>query len=188
VALTVGAVSLVTLPAWRAVLRKVDRHRILAFASTSTALTLVAMAFLKPGSLAFPLLMLVFALSAAMASGSVVAQSAIMADVVDYDEWKTRNAKAANYYALLALCTGPGATFAGGIALVIVGLFGFDPRGDNDSLAMAGFYTAFIGIPILLNLTAAVLIWRFPLTRRRHALISRRLARRERGPARVGAP
>lgn len=187
VALTVGAVSLAALPAWRAVLAKVDRHRILALASTSTALTLAAMAFLKPGPLAFPLLMLIFALSAAMASGSMVAQTAIMADIVDYDEWKTRVAKAANYYALLALCTGPGAAFAGGIALVIVGAFGFNPRGDNDPLAMAGFYAAFIGIPILLNLTAAVLIWRFPLTRRRHALICRRLARRERAASRTAA-
>lgn len=163
---------------WPMILKRVEKHRGLAFCTIGTALTLVGMAFIPPGPLAFPLLAAVFGLSAVLTSGSQVCLMAIMADVVDFDEFKTGHNKAANYYAFTALYTKLGLAVGGGAAFIIVGLFGFDPTGENTTTAMVGFFLTFIGIPILLNLSAAALIWMFPVNRCRHRTIERALQRR----------
>nr|WP_269845057.1 MFS transporter [Marinicauda salina] len=178
VGLIVAGLSVGVAFLWPMVLKRVEKHRGLAFCSAGTALTLVTMALIPPGPSAFPMLAAIFGLSAVLTSGSQVCLMAIMADVVDFDEYKTGQNKAANYYAFTTLYTKLGLAVGGGAAFIIVGLFGFDPTGENTTVAMAGFFLTFIGIPILLNLSAAALIWIFPIDRGRHRIIERALRRR----------
>ena len=59
--------------------------------------------------------------------------------------------------------------------MLITSLFGFDPNSANEGMALVGFFTAFIGVPILLNVLATVLALTFPITERRHQIIRKRL-------------
>ena len=68
---------------------------------------------------------------------------------------------------------------------MIVGLFGFEPASENDTLAMTGFFLSFIIIPMGLYAIAAGFAWAFPLNRHRHNIIRKRLeerAAREQAP------
>lgn len=150
-------------------------HRILALCNLCTVLTLLAMGFIQPGPAAFPALITVFSLSALFTTGATVAYYALMADIVDYDTLKTGSNNAGNYYALITLLQKIGLGAGAGLALLIVSLFGFNANVHNEGTALAGFFTAFLGIPVLLNIIATVLAAFFPIDRRRHNVIRKRL-------------
>lgn len=144
-------------------------------------MVLGGMFLLTPGEWAFPGMLVLFGLSALLWAGTEVASYALLADVVDYDNLKTRSNHAGNYYAVLAFVKKFGLALGGGAGLMLVSLFGYDAKGENDSLAMTGFFLAFIFIPMILNAVACVIAWLFPLDRRRHEIVQRRLAKRMSG-------
>ena len=63
-----------------------------------------------------------------------------------------------------------------GLALPVLEASGFDPLDPDDRgiWALAVIYALF---PVVLKMTAMAVIWNFPLTAARHAVIRRRLAR-----------
>jgi Na+/melibiose symporter-like transporter len=117
----------------------------------------------------------------------MVAQYSIVADISDFDMLRTRRNRAGGYYALSAFLVKLGVAAGGGLGFVIVGIFGFEPNADNDTLAMTGFFLAFIVIPMGLYAMASALAWAFPIDKRRHDIIRRRLEQR-RAPSTLPAP
>lgn len=179
VGLTVAVIGFASASLWGWIGARIGKHRMLAICNLSTVLTLIAMAFIRPGPAAFHALLTIFALAALFNAGSSVALYALMADIVDYDTWKTGAHNAGNYYALISLLQKFGLGAGAGLGLVISAAFGFDATAKNEGLALTGFFVAFIAIPIVLNLIATSLAAVFPITRRRHDVIRRRLDRRE---------
>ena len=166
--LFVTLASLVTIPMWPLIIQRIDKHRVYSVSLVSISVTLAVMFFIRPGDFAFPVLAAVFSISALFAVGNQVCATALNADVVDYDELQTGENKAGNYVAFIALLQKFGLGIGGGVSLALSGMFGFDPQGENGQTAMAGFFSAFIFVPILLNLCAAFAAWHFPIDRRRH--------------------
>jgi len=179
IGLTVATIGFFSASIWGWAGAKLGKHRMLAICNLSTVITLVAMGLIRPGPGAFLAMLVVFSLSALFTAGSTVAYYALMADVVDYDTLITKNNNAGNYYALITLFQKVGLGAGAGIALVISSLFGFDANGGNQGTALLGFFIAFLGIPIVLNLLATVLAAKFPINRRRHQIIRKRLELRE---------
>ena len=64
-----------------------------------------------------------------------------------------------------------------GLALPGLEILGFDPvtSGDDGRLALAVIYAL---VPVVIKATAIAVVWRFPLTAEKHAVIRRRLSRR----------
>jgi Na+/melibiose symporter-like transporter len=175
VGLAVATIGFASSSVWGWLGSVIGKHRVLAICNLSTVLTLVAMAFLRPGPRTFHALLLIFSLSSFFSAGSTVAYYALMGDVVDYDELKTGTSKAGSYFALITLFQKIGLGAGAGFALFITSLGGFNPNASNAGLAMAGFFIAFLGIPIVLNVLATVLAAIFPITEHRHTIIRRRL-------------
>jgi Na+/melibiose symporter-like transporter len=179
VALGTGVIGFVSSIIWPRVMSRVGKHVTIAIAAASTAATLVAMSLITPGPLAYPTMLVVFGLSSLTSTASIVGMAALMADIVDYDELRTGQSSAAVFYSVNTLIQKFGITIGGSLALVLVGLFGFDPTSTtNTEAAMRGFFAVFIWIPLALNLAGALFAWRFPITRARHAIIRRRLEQR----------
>lgn len=178
IGLAVAAIGFLSASFWGWAGARFDTHRVLSFCNLCIVLTLVAMALIQPGPGAFPAMLAVFSLSALFTTGTTVAYYAMMADIVDYDTLKTGANNAGNYYALVTLLQKIGLGAGAGAALLLVSLFGFDANGSNEGWALAGFFIAFLGLPILLNLLATVLALYFPINRRRHNIIRKRLRTR----------
>ncbi|GAH80048.1 unnamed protein product, partial [marine sediment metagenome] len=95
--------------------------------------------------------------------------------------------RAGNYFAAMSFVSKLNLAAGGGVALILVGLFGFSPSKPNGTLAMTGFFTVFIAIPIVLNALAAWFAWRFPLDRRRQDIVRRRIEDRDLRAAQASA-
>jgi GPH family glycoside/pentoside/hexuronide:cation symporter len=175
VALLTGIVGI---SCWLKVMLRIGKHRALAICCASTLLTLLGMAFVRPGPNAFPIVFSLFAVSAFAGAGFETAGWSMMADVVDYGTLKTGERRAGNYYAVMSFVAKISLAAGGGIALIIAGLFGFSGEHANGPAAMRGFFLAFIVIPIVLHGLASLCAYRFPLDTRRQGIVRRRIQSR----------
>jgi Na+/melibiose symporter-like transporter len=133
-----------------------------------------------PGSAGLWPVLAVSALSGASNSVCNVVLPAILADVIDYERWRSGHGRAGGYFAIFALVTKFNNAVGGGLGLLLIGAFGYMAGARLTESAMAGLLIAFAGVPSLLQLTAAVMAWRFPLNERRHDIVRRRLEGRPR--------
>ncbi len=175
VGLAAFVISLCATQLWPPIMNRFGKHVTLALSGVGTICALGLMATIQPGSNAYPMMLTVFILSAITGSGVPICILAIMADVVDYDELKTGKRKAASYFSFLTILEKAGIAIGAGLGLIIAGYFGFEVAGINDQRAVAGFFVAFLGIPITLHLLGIILLLNFPIDARRHSIIRRRL-------------
>ena len=168
-------ISIVASRLWSPVIVRIGKHRMMFLGSAINVLVLAGMGLTPPGEWAFPAVLGLFSMSAVVYAGSMVAQYSIVADISDFDTLKTRRNHAGSYYALSAFLVKIGMALGGGLGFVVVGLFGFEPAAENDTLAMAGFFLSFIIIPMGLYAIAAGFAWAFPINERRYQVIRKRL-------------
>ena len=89
---------------------------------------------------------------------------------------RTGKNRAANYYALKSLVTKSNIALGGGFAFLTIGLFGCDPAApSNGHWGVFGLLLTLLFIPAALYVVSGLLMWRFPIDRRRQDIIRCRL-------------
>ena len=81
----------------------------------------------------------------------------------------------------------PSRHVAGG-AFYALDLAGFDPNAANGAHALFALAATYALAPVALKSVAVALVWNYPLTPQRHAIIRRRLEAREISAASPAAP
>jgi Na+/melibiose symporter-like transporter len=143
-------------------------------------LTLLCVPWLQPGPGSLRPMMAIMTSFGFFLGLSSIALPSLLADIVDYDIWRNRRDRAAIFFSFQALVTKLNQGVGGAIALAIPTLFGFTAKDAVSGEAALGLKLAFVAWPCLLLLPMLVLAWRYPLGRRAHAILSRRiLGRRE---------
>lgn len=175
------AMQLASQPFWAWACRKLGKHRCWGWGWIANSLSSVPMMLVTPGEHAYLWSMVLMGLYAFTNGVSSVAPFALLADVVDYEILKRRVDRAGNYYAFL-LFLGKATAAVGGGVFVFLGLFfGYQiaEGAVNDDFANFGMAASFGLLPCLFQLAAVPLIWNFPIDRRRHDIIRRRIEQRE---------
>ncbi|MEQ9316628.1 MAG: MFS transporter, partial [Henriciella sp.] len=90
----------------------------------------------------------------------------MMADLVEAEAAKDGQNRAGLFYSLMSGAYKTGASFAIGIPYILLGaLVGFDPAGDNSEATILGLMLVFVFVPVTAYALAAMLIWKYPITR-----------------------
>lgn len=178
-----AVVTLACIPVWYELVRTLQKHRAWALGLAISALAILAMWALPSGEAAFAPLMFLVCLRAFGACVIYVAPNALLGDVVDYEMYKRKANRAANFHALVSLVTKITASVGGGAGLLVVGLLGFSARSANSPEAIAAFKVVVLVVSALILLCAAAAIVGFPLDRARHEIVRRRLERRMKNAA-----
>lgn len=164
--------AIAAIPLWQALSRRLGKHRAWCWAMLAASAAFVTVPFIPAGSL---LPFAAVCLVTGMALGADLAlPPAIQADVVDYDEMRTGRARAGLFFALWSLSTKLALAVAIGFALPALDAAGFAPDGPAGTgrIALLVIYAL---VPSVFKCVAVAMIWRFPLTAARHAVIRRRL-------------
>jgi Na+/melibiose symporter-like transporter len=172
-------------PIWLKLLQRFGKHRVWATGSFLSA-AVTPLALLVPdGASALPL-MVAYALALGFIETAwMVAPSAILGDIIDYDTLKTGADQAGTYFAVSGLLMKISAAVGGGIAFWILSLAHYDVNGANSGVPLFGMYLSFAIFPALVYLCCGFAIWRFPIDAQRHGIIRRRIeARAKRAAAR----
>jgi Na+/melibiose symporter-like transporter len=182
------AAQFISQPFWAKMVGLFSKHRTWAYGWIANSLSLLPMVFIQPGPGAVWPVMLATFFYCFTNGVSSVAPNALLADIVDYEVLKRGVDRAGNYYAFylfLAKLTGS----VGGVVFVFLGaVFGYQIADGavNTDFANLGMLVSFCVLPSVFQLAAIPLIWNFPLDRRRHAIIRKRLGQREERLARAG--
>jgi len=165
-------------PVWYRLIARFEKHRAWGIGMIGSALAVGAMALVSPGRGGLALLLVLVVARAATGAVIYVAPHALLGDVVDYDILRTRCNRAGNYHALIALVTKANGAAGGGLALVLVGIFGFKAGAHNAPSALAGFKMVVLIVSSMVVGCSGIAAWLFPLDRRRHEVVRRRILAR----------
>ncbi len=167
--------AVLAIPLWLRLGRRHDKHRVWCLAMLMAIASFAVVPFLPAGAIfAFALICL---LTGAALGADLVLPPSIQADVVDYDRLRFGEDRTGILFAAWSMATKLALAAAVGIALPSLDALGFDPESGSPE-GLTALVVIYAGIPVVLKVGAIVLVWSFPLTRARHAIIRRRLTGR----------
>jgi Na+/melibiose symporter-like transporter len=180
-------VQFVSMPVWVRLMYRFGKHRSWAFSWGFGVLWSPLVLLLPRGPDAFVPVLCLMCVSAFVNAASYIAPRALLGDIVDYDMLKTHSNNAGNYFAFSTLLDK--ALFGVGVAVAfpLLSVFGYRIGVPNDTHANFGLLVCYLLIPLCTHLTAASILWNFPIDARRHAVIRARLEQRVRRAARLAA-
>lgn len=173
--LVLYAAQLLFMPLVPPITNRLGKHQAWAI-SIAGGLVILPLILLVPrGEAGFiPLVLLVIPIAFSNALSGVAPLSAY-GDVIDFDTLKTGKKRAAIYSALFTLLLKINLAVGGAVAFMIVGLLGYHPKQANAADAILALKIAYVVAPVLINAIAIFFVWKFPLDRRRQAIVKRRI-------------
>lgn len=181
---TTVAISLLAMPLWMALLKRTSKNRLLLVGTLGFAAGLPLAHVIEPGPHALVIYAVYDALWMLFYGAVEVASRALLGDMVDHDTLKTGNERSGEYVALWTLVTRTTQAVGASAAFAVAGWFGYEASASSHSAdAIFGLKLTLGGLPAAIALVAAGLVMLLPMTRQRHDVIRRRLARRARRAA-----
>jgi Na+/melibiose symporter-like transporter len=178
VSVVVAVASLVCVPFWVAVARRLGKHRAYCLANVVTLCGYLLFYFAPAGEMLS--LVVIYAVLGLGNAGTMVLPGSMTADAVDYDELRSGVQQAGAHMAFLVFVIKVGLA-GGALGLAAASLLGFQQTvGVHTAESLQGLRLAVACLPAVLILPAIALMWNFPLDARRHRIIRRRLDRRAR--------
>jgi len=173
--------SLVAIPFWYVVIKKVQRHRAWAVGLFVSGIIYLPLYLLTPETdNAYLILGLVVGISGFTYAVSDIVMKSLLSDVIDYDKLRTGENHSASIFAISALLQKFNVAMGGGFAFLMLSWFDYDPSQAQNSpeSILWGLKFTYLILPTFFSSAGAYLIWHFPIDRRRHGIILKRLAGR----------
>ncbi|QVM83918.1 MFS transporter [Novosphingobium decolorationis] len=184
--MTVFAITMAaSMPLWIWAAGRFGKHKSYVVAVTISSLAMQGYWFVDVATMSLDTILaisfVVIVFIGAGASAIVVISPAILADVADYGRLRTGEQRTGGYFAFYLLTNKVALAIGAGAAFLLLSLFGYDARADatNDATAAFGMLFTVALLPAILKIGGALIIWRFPIDQRRHAVIQRRIVQLE---------
>jgi Na+/melibiose symporter-like transporter len=173
--------QILVVPACMAAARRFGKHRTWGWSSILGAVAGMSFLLVPPeGPANFGLIMALIAVVSALGTPNMVFPMAIVNDIADYDRLRSGENRNGSYYALRLLIYKAAFAIGGSLGLYLLAAVGFDPRLETHSeFARHGLLFTMVVLPNLLFVAAGIVLLRFPIDARRHAVIRRRIETRE---------
>lgn len=181
-------VAILATPAWGALCRRYGKQQMWASGYAAAGVASLGYMLIAPGYGAAVWLGITLLLLNAVVVVEQVAGPAVLADVIDYGRWRFDADHGGTYFALYAMIFKGTIGIGAATGLAVAGAFGFNARlAAQTPEGLFGLLLGMSVLPAACYLAAAVMIWRFPIDRRRQRVIVRAIERRESRLRRRGA-
>ena len=155
--------AILAVPVWGLLARRISKHRAWCLAMLWACAFFAWALTLGPGdAVAF---LWISVLTGIAFGADLALPPAIQADVVELDTRRTGAARAGLFFAIWQVVTKAALALTSGLALIVLGVVGFESTGVNSDTALWTLTMLYAGVPIVLKLVAVALMWRFPLDR-----------------------
>jgi Na+/melibiose symporter-like transporter len=161
---------------WGALARRIDKHRAWMVGMSVMVGATISYMLIGGGDI---LGMVAILTISGVGSGALSALPASMkADVVDLDAIESGEDRAGLFFAAWSLAVKFIAAVGQGIAFNALAWIGFDAKGANGPDEILGLRILYSAGPMVLYLTALLIVWGYPITSARHAQLRAELAAR----------
>ena len=155
--------AILGLPAWSWLSRRIGKHRTWCLGMLWACGFFAWALALGPGDTAQ---FLAISILTGFAFGADMAlPPSIQADVIEDDAQRHGAVRAGLFFALWLVATKAAVAISSGTVLIVLGLSGFDAAIRNSEVSLWTLTLLYAGLPILLKLAVAALMWNFPLDR-----------------------
>jgi GPH family glycoside/pentoside/hexuronide:cation symporter len=157
-------------------LRRYEKHRVFAWAAIGNAISYLAFMPLAPGTphLLYAYLGIYFAHTLFYIVIDMLPQT-MVGDLADLDLMKSGVQRTAQYVSLLTFVRKAAFGIGTSCSLFLVSQFGFEAKqAIYDGSALLGLRLSAFVLPFTFFMLSALVIWAYPITARRHAVIQRR--------------
>lgn len=174
----------VTIPLWVWIANRIGKHRAYTIAMLIGGCAPLGWIFIDPDTTSQAVIVaygtFVVILIGLGVGCNFVTTASILGDVVDYGTLKTGVTRTASYFAFYLLTNKVAIAIGSGLAFMAVSAFGYDAKAGavNDERAKLGILLVVAVVPALLKAPAALIMWWYPITAKRHAIIQKRLQSR----------
>ncbi len=169
---------LLFVPVWVRVSRRIGKHRAAGYSLLVAVICSSVFAFmLQPGD--GYLFLILMAVLGAVSAAFMTLPVGIMGDVIDYDMLKHGVNRGGVFFGMWAFAQQVAPALAIGATLPFLSYIGFEPSGANSPEALQGLRYVYCFGPLPFYVIGAIMLLRFPIDARRHAIIRRRLDGRE---------
>jgi Na+/melibiose symporter-like transporter len=168
--------GIAAVPFWVAASKRSTKHRTLAYSGFWACGWFLLAPFLPPERM-LPVAVLNVMTGFSMAVTPVLGAS-MAADVVDLDTVESGEGRAALFFALWGMGTKLALALGVGVALPLLDLFGFDPKGTNGPGELRALTLLYCTVPVVLWIASLAVIWNFPITPERQQSLRDAIERR----------
>jgi len=171
--------GLLAMPLCMQIVNQFGRGRTWAFGALGAVLLIPLIYFFAPKSDYYLVLILIVILSKTIFTATSIIPPAMLGDIIDYDTLKSGTNRSAQYSSFLTLVYKGTIAFSTGLGFFIIKLFKYDATIKiHDIISVFGLKLVYIVIPTILFLIVIPLVWFFPITPHRHAIIKKRIESR----------
>jgi Na+/melibiose symporter-like transporter len=149
---------------WIPISRRVGKHRAWSLSMLFACVVFALVPFLQAGDTGLFLLICLF--TGLSLGVDMALPASIQADVLDLDRTDSGGERAGLLFGIWGMATKLALALGVGLAFPLIALAGFDPAVPNDAQALTALAWVYAGLPVLLKLASAGLIWHFPFTER----------------------
>ena len=164
--------AVAAMPAWLSLSKVFNKHRVWCYAMILAIGAFSLVPFLPEG--AFYLFSIICILTGVCLGADLSIPPSIQADVLDYDKLKTRSQRAGLLFSLWGMATKLALACSVGLAFPLLDWLGFEPDMPDDSGRQALVFLYAL-LPVGFKCITVLAIWNFPLNRKNHTIIRRRL-------------
>jgi Na+/melibiose symporter-like transporter len=154
--------------------KRFNKHRLLAGLSLFAMLVFSTVLVMEPRDYLHYGFIQIFA--GLVANAGAVLVPSMAADVIDQDTLESGQQRGALFMALWGMADKLALAAAAGLTLPLLQLLGFNPAIDNDLAGLKALQYTYVLIPLFFLVSAAVVIWSFPITKERQELLREQLA------------
>lgn len=169
------ASTVLTLPLWSGLVRRIGRNRVWAISLLANALTKPLVLLVAPGHAALAPMLVLTCISGVVTGPWNFAPPGMLSDVIDYDLWKSGTNKGGNLFALNTLLVKGSIALGTGAGFAVLDAFHYHAGYHNAGGADTGLLICYLLLPGVLHSLAALVGWLFPLDARRQGIVRRRL-------------
>lgn len=176
--------AVLAMPLWARLADRIGKHR-----SWLTAMLVAILAFATVPALGegdFGAFALVCIVTGAAFGADLALPPAIQADVADFDRLRFSVRRTALIFGMSGMVVKLGLALSVAISFPLLELAGFRAGAPNDAATLSALAWIYAGVPIGAKLAAAAMLVGFPIDRRRHEVIRRRLSARNLRGSRTG--
>jgi len=156
----------IAVPFWSWFGNRVGKHRALAVAFAIVATSTLAIFTLHRGETV--LFTALFVVKGLCYGSLELLPASMLADTADVDSVMSRARRQGQLFAVTGMVVKFGQALGQGLSLNLLSLAGYQASGHNTPEALFWLRVCFCVLPPLLLLTAAPMLWRYPLTAKRH--------------------
>ena len=166
--------TLLAVPGWLWLSVRIGKHRALMAASLWLALFSLPLCFLGPGDT--QTLIVWVAIRGSSFASVLFLSNSIAADVIDVDAVRAGEARSGFFFAIWGMATKLSLALGAVLGTTLPSAFGYEPAAEvTPPTVQTALMWIYGGVPALLMAAGSAFLWRFPITRERHAEVRAQL-------------